>query len=101
MLFVTTNFTWFQWPCLPGHLDTTSLPANYPNLRPPTSQPVSYASGAANLDTYNVIALTNQNDVIHAEETDISQVSVVREMGTGCLDWAGGAPNDSKPFMCT
>ena len=75
---------------------TTQLTA-----RQPASQPVSYTSGAANLDTYNVIALTNQNDVISAEETDISQVSVVQETGAGRLDWAGDAPNDSKPFMCT
>ena len=40
--------------------------------QPTASQPVSYASGAANLDTYKVIALTNQNDVIRAEETDIA-----------------------------
>ena len=70
-------------------------------IQPTARQPVSYASGAANLDTYNVIALTNQNDVIRVEEMDISQVSVVRETAAGRLDWAGGAPNDSKPFMCT
>ena len=65
----------------------------------PASHLVSCVSAATNLGMCSVIALIDLDIATYVGELDISRASAGRETTTGRLEWAGGAPNDSKPFV--
>ena len=67
--------------------------------RNPWRQPVSSASSVIILDTCKEIVPIDCDDVIRAEDQDISPVSATREMETGRPSRALGAPENCKPFV--